>query len=243
MARNKPRKPAPAPVKLSPEKYIQTKARSLPVHECLINPDWQESGMATVLVCRKQPSGNLIVGLYLVDVLCLGLKITYFYFNQTARYYEEELKDLLYQGQTYEPCDYVLAHNVIYGAIAYAEDLGFRPDKDFAVTQYILAEDDESVELVELEFGRDGKPCFVAGPRDNVALITGKLRAAVGEGNFTVMYPGGPFGNDAAFDEDDFEDEDDENADEAFDEYEEVDEDENKAENNDADKPLLPGNG
>jgi hypothetical protein len=179
-------------------------------------------GMATVLVCRKQPSGNFIVGMYLVDVLCLGLKITYFYFNQTARYYEEELKDLLFQGQTYEPCDYVLAHNVIYGAIAYAEDLGFRPDKDFAVTQYILAEDDESVELVELEFGRDGKPCFVAGPRDNVALVTGKLRAAVGEGNFTVVYPGGYFEDNIGFDEDDYNEDDD---DDEFDEYEEVDED------------------
>ncbi len=102
MARNKPRKPAPAPVKLSPGKYIQTKARALPVHECLINPDWHSSGMATVLVSRQQPSGNILVGVYIVDVLCLGLKITYFYFNQTARYYEEELKDLLFQGQTYE---------------------------------------------------------------------------------------------------------------------------------------------
>jgi hypothetical protein len=247
MARNKPRKPAPAPVKLSPEKYIQTKARSLPVHECLINSDWQSSGMATVLVSRKQPSGNFIVGVYIVDVLCLGLKITYFYFNQTARYYEEELKDLLFQGQLSVPCDYVLAHNVIYGAVAYAEDLGFRPDKDFAVTQYILAEDDESVELIELEFGRDGKPCFVAGPRDNVALITGKLRAAVGEGNFTVMYPGGPFDGAGAFYEDDFDaddfDAEDENDDEAFDAFEEVDEEAPKDEDNPEQKPPLPGNG
>jgi hypothetical protein len=228
MARNKPRKPAPAPVKLSPEKYIQTKARGLPVHECLINPDWQSSGVATVLVSRKQPSGNIIVGMYLVDVLCLGLKITYFYFNQTARYYEEELKDLVFQGQMSVPCDYVLAHNVIYGAVAYAEDLGFKPDKDFAVTQYILAEDDESVELIELEFGRDGKPCFVVGPHDNVALVTGKLRAAVGEGNFTVVYPGGYFEDgfdEDDFDEDDYEDEDD---DDEFDEYEEVDEDDDE---------------
>ncbi|MBD0256111.1 MAG: hypothetical protein ICV83_10365 [Cytophagales bacterium] len=225
MARNKPRKPAPAPVKLSPEKYIQTKARSLPVHECFINPDWQSSGVATILVSRRQPSGNIIVGMYLVDVLCLGLKITYFYFNQTARYYEEELKVLLFQGQAYEPCDYVLVHNVIYGAVAYAEDLGFKPDKDFAVTQYILAEDDESVELIELEFGRDGQPCFVVGPHDNALLVIGKLKAAVGEGNFTVVYPGGDFEDDDAFGEDDYEDEE-EDEEEAFDEFEEVEEDE-----------------
>ena len=225
MARNKPRKPAPAtPVKQSPEKYIQTKARSLPIHECLINPDWQESGMATLLISRKQPSGNLVAGVYLVDVLCLGLKNTYFFFNQTPRYYEEELQDLIFTHQTYVPCDYVLAHNIIYGAIAYAEDLGFKPQKDFAVTQYLLAEDDESVELIELEFGRDGQPCYIVGPYDNTSLIVGKLKAAVGEGNFIVVYP--DFDDDFD-DEDDFdEDEEDEDDDDAFDDYEEVDEEE-----------------
>jgi hypothetical protein len=132
----------------------------------------------------------------------------------------------------------VLAHNVIYGATAYAEDLGFRPDKDFAVTQYILAEDDESVELIEIEFGRDGKPCFVAGPRDNVPLVTGKLRAAVGEGNFTVVYPGSDFAYNDTFDADDSEDEDAE----VFDDHEEVNQHENEAEDSGAEKPPLPGN-
>jgi hypothetical protein len=181
--------------------------------------------------------------MYLVDVLCLGLKITYFYFNQTARYYEEELKDLLFRAKRTSPATTCWRITSSTAPLRTPKTWAFRPDKDFAVTQYILAEDDESVELVELEFGRDGKPCFVAGPRDNVALVTGKLRAAVGEGNFTVMYPGGYLEDAGAFDEDDFEDEDEENADEAFDEYEEVDEAENKAEDNDADKSPLPGNG
>jgi hypothetical protein len=223
MARNKPRKPAPTPVKLAPEKYIQTKARSLPVHECLINPDWQYRGLATVMVSRKQPSGNIIAGVYLVDVLCLGLKNTYHFFNETTRYYEEELKDLVFSHQEYEPCDYVLAHNIVYGAIAYAEDLGFNAHKDFGVSRYVLEEDDESVELLELEFGRDGQPCYIVGPYDNASLVVGKLRAAVGEGNFTVVYPGGNF-EDGDFDEDDYDD-DEQDDDEGFDDYEEVDED------------------
>jgi tetratricopeptide (TPR) repeat protein len=241
MARNKPRKPAPAPAKLSPEKYIQTKARSLPIHECLINPDWQESGMATVLISRKQPSGNLVAGVYLVDVLCLGLKNTFFFFNQTPRYYEEELKDLIFSHQEFEPCDYVLAHNIVYGAIAYAEDLGFKAHKDFGVSRYVLEEDDESVELLELEFGRDGQPCYIVGPYDNTSLIVGKLRAAVGEDNFTVVYP--DFDDeDDDFEEDDEEDEDDDEDDDAFDEYEEV-EDGDEAEDDEEARPAMRRNG
>ncbi len=246
MARNKLRKPALAPVKLSPEKYIQTKARSLPLHECLINPDWQSGGLATVLVSRKQPSGNIVAGVYLVDVLCLGLKNTYHFFNEPARYYEEELKGLVFSHQEYEPCDYVLAHNIVYGAIAYAEDLGFRPHKDFGVSQYVLEADDESVELLELEFGRDGQPCYIVGPYDNVSLIVGKLRAAVGEGNFTVIYPDFDEESDNEDDdeEDDFEEDYDEDDDDAFDEYEEVDEDGDDEEEDDAEeRPALRRNG
>jgi tetratricopeptide (TPR) repeat protein len=241
MARNKPRKPAPAPVKLAPEKYIQTKARSLPVHECLINPDWQSRGLATVMVSRKQPSGNIIAGVYLVDVLCLGLKNTYHFFNETARYYEEELKDLVFSHQEYEPCDYVLAHNIVYGAIAYAEDLGFKAHKDFGVSRYVLEEDDESVELLELEFGRDGQPCYIVGPYDNASLIVGKLRAAVGEGNFTVVYP--DFDDEFDDEDDDFGEDDGEDEDNAFDEYEEVEEDGNEEEDDEQDRPAMRRNG
>jgi tetratricopeptide (TPR) repeat protein len=190
MAHKKTKKSS-APAQLRPDKYIQTKTRSLPIHECLINPDWQTSGMATILVSRKQPSGNLIAGVYLVDIFCLGLKNTNYFFNESLAHYESEFKDIIYTHQTYKPCDYTLAHNIIYGAIAYAEELGFKPNKDFAVSRFILEEDDDHIDLIELDFGREGKPCFIAGPYDNVSLIIKKLTAAVGEGNFTVILPEG----------------------------------------------------
>jgi len=33
---------------LSPENYIKTKARSLPIYECIVNADWEESKTAMV---------------------------------------------------------------------------------------------------------------------------------------------------------------------------------------------------
>lgn len=218
MARKKAKKPA-APAKVSPEKYIQTKARSLPLNECLINPDWQVSGLATILISRLQPSGNLTIGVYLVDVFCLGLKNTHHYFNETEYIYEYEIIDLVFTSQDYEPCKYVLAHNIIYGAIEYADDLGFRPNKDFAVSQYVLEDDDDQVELMELEFGKDGKPCYIVGPYDNASLITGKLKATVGEGNFTVIHPEANLFGEDYFEDEEWEEEDD------FDPYEDVTED------------------
>ena len=52
-------------------------ARQYPLYECLINASWKEKGLATVLISRRQPDGDLLFGVYLVDTLCLGVKNTF----------------------------------------------------------------------------------------------------------------------------------------------------------------------
>jgi hypothetical protein len=185
MAHKNKKKPA-APAALKPEKYIQQKGRSLPVYECLINADWKEEGLASIAVCRQMPSGNLVVGVYLVDTYCLGLKQTMYFFNHPIDMWESDLRNMIYDEQDYEVCDYVLAHNIIYGGIAYAEDLQFKAHKDFRVTQFLLAEDTEEVELIEIEFGKNGKPYYVPSPEDNVDYIIGRLYMEAGDGHFEV---------------------------------------------------------
>ena len=61
---------------LSPKKKI-LQARGYPIHECRINPSWQKKGLATILISRRQPDGNLAFGIFLVDIFCLGLKNTF----------------------------------------------------------------------------------------------------------------------------------------------------------------------
>jgi hypothetical protein len=145
---------------LSPEKYIKTQARSLPVAECWISEEWQSNGICNIIVARKHITGNFTVGVYLVDLYCLGVKNTSYHFNLDPDAYgflKENCGDV-------EKCEYVLAHNIIYGAIEFADDLGFQPDKDFALAQFILEEDDDNVPLIDIEFGYDGKPFYVQGP-------------------------------------------------------------------------------
>ena len=79
---------------LSPEKYLKTKARQLPVHECLINFEWNRSRMADMIITRKHPNGSFTSGMFLVDLLCLGVKDCHYVFNQTPVEYEE-LKEKL----------------------------------------------------------------------------------------------------------------------------------------------------
>jgi len=172
---------------LTPEKYIRTRVRQLPVYECYINEQWKESGMANIIVARKHTNNNLTFGLYLVDLLCLGVKDTYYDFNVTNVDYED-LKNEYFGKQDIVKCDYVLAHNIIYGAVEFADEYGFKPHKDFAVSKYILEEDDENVELMEIEFGEDEKPCVVVTTGNEQKQIIAQLDKTAGKGNYTVVY-------------------------------------------------------
>src|SRR5438309_465578 len=67
---------------LSPKKYIQTRARTLPIYKCFVNKDWRAIDIANVFVMRQHVNGHITAGVYLVDLLCLGIKDTFFFFNE-----------------------------------------------------------------------------------------------------------------------------------------------------------------
>ncbi len=173
---------------LSPEKYIITKGNDLPFNECFINNDWKESGMASIAISKKMPSGKLIIGMYMVDVFCLGLKNTLFKFALDNNGYTDFINEI---NQRYSliKCDLTEAHNIIYGAIDFAEELGFKPNKDFKITEFLLNSDLITDGINEIEFGKDGKPVYFAGPYDDTKSIIGILEKSVGKGNFDFVLP------------------------------------------------------
>ena len=140
---------------LSPQVYIRTRARQLAIGNCYINSDWKESGLATIIVTRKHTNGNYTFALYLVDLFALGTKNTFFNFNVD----EDVINELLarIEDEDIILADYTLVHNIIYGANAFAQDHDLKIHKDFELTQYILENDDENIELIEIEFGKNGE--------------------------------------------------------------------------------------
>jgi tetratricopeptide (TPR) repeat protein len=190
-------------VPLSPEKYVRTQARTLPVEECLVTAGWQSNGICNVIIARRHKTGNFTVGIYLVDLYCLGLKDTDYHFNISPAEYSH-LKN---GGPASEKCSYALAHNMVFGSIAFAEDYGFKPHKAFAATRFILEEDTEDVELIDIEFGLDGQPFFMRGPYDDDARansILATLEQTAGPGNYNFVDGPEYFGTD----DDDFLDDD-----------------------------------
>jgi len=178
------------PPKLTPQKYIQTRARKLPFYKCLVSEGWQDSGMAVVMIARQQGGEKLVIGMYLLDIWCLGLKDTHYQFRMDNFEFENEFVPKMYNNRDIEPEEVapVYAQNLIYRAIEYAEDLGFAPHKDFKFTERILDPAD-SLEEIEFEFGKDGMPHYMAGPHDNFEQILHTLARNLGMGNFKYTIP------------------------------------------------------
>jgi len=74
-----------------------------------------------------------------------------------------------------------MAREQVWGAVAYARNLGFEPSPEFApIAGHLGAWQPTGV----VRFGQEGKPYFVQGIRDNAPRILRTLERSVGEGNF-----------------------------------------------------------
>jgi hypothetical protein len=195
---------------LSPENYIRQRSKNLPVGECFINPGWEKNKMCQVVVTRKHVTGNVTACVYLADLMCLGVKDTMFKFNAPL---EEVMELLERRGNQLISIPYELAHNIVYAAIEYAEEWGFKPHRDFtSITSYFLEDDNDDIPLMEIECGMDGKPCYTNTGFDSPARereVLAQLERTAGEGNYYFMLPGSSdMYHDQDFD-DEYEEEDD----------------------------------
>jgi len=177
-----------APMPVSAQAIIR-QARGFPVLECWISASWQKEdpGLVEILLARQQPDGNICFGVYLVDKYCLGLKNTFANAGFSRTRYQNEIRNTIFRETKPQACPIELAHQMIYASIEYAARFGFEPEKDFALSQYMLAPRGELEEPYQLTFGKNGKPFFVAGPHDNAARILKQLEKTAGQGNYDYL--------------------------------------------------------
>jgi hypothetical protein len=171
---------------LSPKKYIETKARSLPVYRCLVNKDWAESRFADVVVMRRHTNGHITAAIFQVDLLCLGVKETAYIFNEE----EEEVYNRIpvLKGEAFVEIEYNLAHNIVFAGHDFALDFDIHPQKDFALTRFILEEDTDEIPLIEIPVGdEEGKPVLIASAEHHHADALAKLKKYAGEGNYSYI--------------------------------------------------------
>lgn len=170
----------------SAEQYIKSRARTLPIDRCLVNADWETTQFAHVIVIRRHTNGNFTYAGYLVDLLCLGVKDTYYEFNDT----EESLKqrfDAYNEHMEMIEIEYSLAHNIVFAGYELATEYHIPQYADFVnVTRYLLEDDDDKIPLIEIHTGdENGLPHLLVNTENKQLAALAQLKKYAGEGKFT----------------------------------------------------------
>ena len=194
MAKKRQKKGQTGQTFLSPDQYVKQRVRSLQIGKCYVSEVIDEASIGHVVVTRQHTGGRLSVAFFLVDMACLGVKDSFYMLRMEDFELDERLED---SYNTYRECSYEEAHNRIYGAIAYAEEAGIKPDKSFLLTQYFLEEDTDDIPLQEFEYGLKGKHHLVCHSNLEASRYLPLLRKNLGEGNFSYLINiGSPFGDE-----------------------------------------------
>ena len=164
-----------------------------PIHECLVPAGLFCKGLGSVIISRRMPRGRIGAGLFLVDTYCLGVKNAFFK-TVTEWEYEWHVKDRgrnTGQGD-FEHKDHAYARKLIEDSVAYAASLGIEPHRDYEFVKRIFADIDPTSCSLSFEFGKDGKPFFIAGPNDTPVKcerILDALRERLGQNAFHYLLP------------------------------------------------------
>lgn len=177
-------RPRPKPVSWVGSSALLEKAREYPILGCWIDANWQEHGLARVVVARRIEEQRVLFGIYLVDHLCLGVKTCRWKADISHNAFLRMLPELC--GAP-EPCEVDFAHQLIYGGIDYARRYGFEPHADFKQASLVLDPPDAHPSRHYIEFGKEGKPFFVSGPYDKPHWVINTLLRTAGEGNFDYI--------------------------------------------------------
>ena len=140
-------------------------AAAAPILHCCTTDVLWDQGMSNVLVSRDLNRSVAYV-MFLLDVYCLGVKNVIMGVVPRSRYdwqVYEKLSDQ-YQLVKLKP---EAARKLVEGAVEYARNLGLSPHPDYRKARVIFGDIDADACSEEFVYGKDGKPCFVAGPYDS----------------------------------------------------------------------------
>ena len=140
-------------------------AARYPILHAQVTTDFWDQGIGWACLSRELPNGSVGFGLFLVDRYCLGIKnvmadITgrFTYDTQVARKFQGHFK-----SKEMKPA---AVRKLVEQAVAYARSLGFPPHPEYQRARLIFGDIDPNEAPDEFEFGKDGKPYFIAGPHD-----------------------------------------------------------------------------
>ena len=155
------------------------------LYRSIIFSGWREQQMATIVVARQGPNGDLAEAHFLLDFGCLGVKDVFVKFGASRLEFDERMGG----EPKMDPIDIDDASKLVHSARTYGASLGFLAPLGLDAALLVLGAADPTRSTLEVELGRDGKPFYFAGPRDNARAIISHLTRLLGPNGFHFVAP------------------------------------------------------
>lgn len=158
------------------------------IHESLVPAGLFEQGIGNLVFSRSLPDGRVALGAFLLDVFCLGVKNAFFA-TVTRDEYAKRVRSWS-AAESLQPMDPACFRKLVEGGVAYAHELGFDPNVDYAVAHQIFGDVQGTACPTRFEYGHEGKPFYISGPHETAAqarTIVEHLQQRLGPGNFDYL--------------------------------------------------------
>jgi len=158
-----------------------------PSHEALWPRDLFRQGLGWVIIARFKGKGRRVqVGVFLLDVFCLGAKLSV-YEDCEIEDYRRRIRGHYQAGFPMAPVEPCCARKLVEQAVQYAQRLGLAPHPNYRKAARVFGGLRASDCTQEFTFGHQGKPFYRRGPRETEAQalrIIQHLERCCGPGNY-----------------------------------------------------------
>ena len=149
------------------------RAAEAPIQHCLLSADLFELGIGTVILARGVTRHHLAVGIFLLDVFCLGVKDVMFESVESEVF--EMYMEATDAGAPMVSVDPSYARKLLRDLAAWSQSIGFPPHRDFAAVEPIFGDVNADASDAVFRFGRDGKPFYMPGPFESATVIRRRI--------------------------------------------------------------------
>lgn len=158
-----------------------------PKHEALWPADLFTQGIGWVIIARFKSGGERVeVGVFLIDVFCLGAKLAV-YEDCEAGDYRRRIRDHYWSSFPMATTEPACARKLVEQAVQYAGTLGFAPHPDYKQAARVFGGLRAERCAQQFTFGQHSKPFYRRGPRETeeqARRIVEHLDRRCGPGNY-----------------------------------------------------------
>lgn len=154
------------------------------LYTCDIDDTWEEQRFGNIVVARISPDGStLFTASALLDLGCLGVKDVALQ-PEALRARFDQLREERMANVPRTDITVDDALNILETARDYGSSLDFPQAAQLDKMLLLLGDADANRATLDVPTGRDGKPFYVAGPRDNSQAIIRHLTNRLGPDGF-----------------------------------------------------------